>query len=327
MMQCNMRFLAAAALATSMGCAGSSNRACVSGADCATGACSASGECVAAPAPEAGTTDASSDATDSSFPLGSDGSDSADPDGGQTVTLEDGAVVGCIPNGDGTITQDEIPMQAGLHATYLDAQNATWDTTGTGGDGGTRAWDLTVSLSGDQPVIFTTQTPTGTWWTSAYAGATYASLLSATATLLGVFKASDNALLLLGVVSPTNTTETELTYATPIVTLQFPLSVGTTWSTTTNVTGLAEGITTGLGYTEAYTNTADEWGTMKTPYGTFQVLRVGTVLTRTVGIEVTTIRSYAWIAECVGPVASATSQNNETSTEFTSEAELRRLTP
>ena len=324
MMQRNIQFLAIAGLAASLRCASESNAVqCVNGADCASGACSAAGQCVTLPAPEGGTPDAG--------PFGGGGDSSSDVDGsgttdGSQVTLDDGEVAGCVPNNDGTITQAEVPMQAGLHATYLDAQNATWDTTGTVGDAGERVWDLTGALTGDPPVIFTTQSPTGAWWTSAFSGATYASLLSATETLLGVFQVSDTSLLLLGVVSPASgTTQTELTYATPIVTMQFPLTVGATWSTTSNVTGTAEGIDSV--YTEAYVTKVDEAGTMKTPYGTFQVLRVGTVLTRTLDLVPTTTRSYSFIAECFGPVASVTSQSNETSTEFSSDAEVRRLTP
>ncbi len=325
MMQRTIPSLAVAALATSWtlfaGCTGGSGTQCVNGADCASGACSASGQCVTAPVSEAGTSDSGPfGGGDASIVDGAGGAD------GSPTTLGDGEVAGCVPNNDGTITQAEVPMQAGLHATYLAAQNATWDTTGTIGDAGTRVWDLTGTLTGDQPIIFTTQSPTGAWWANTFAGATYASLLSSSQTLLGVFEASSASLLLLGVVSPASgTTQTELTYATPIVTLQFPLTVGATWSTSSNVTGTAEGITSL--YTEAYVSKVDEAGTMKTPYGTFSVLRVSTVLTRTLGVVPTTTRSYSFIAECFGPVASVTSQSGETGTEFSNDAEVRRLTP
>jgi hypothetical protein len=102
--------------------------------------------------------------------------------------------------------------------------------------------------------------------------------------------------------------------------------MGSSWNVTSNVTGQAEGFDTE--YTEAYVSTVDAEGTMKTPYATFEnVLRVSTVLTRTVGVTPTVTRSYAWIAECCGVVASVTSQSDETSTEFSNDAEVRRLTP
>jgi hypothetical protein len=248
------------------------------------------------------------------------GTDSASNDGSPTA-LPDGG--GC--DGDGTITEAEIPLQVGLRATYLDAQNVTWSTAGTA-DAGGLVWDLTGSLSGDQPVVFSTESPTGTWWTGSFGTASYASLLSASASLLGVFQVGTSALSLVGVVSETSgTTQTELTYATPIPTLQFPLSVGATWSATSNVTGQADGIETL--YSESYVSKVDEAGTMKTPLGTYNVLRVGTVLTRTVGVTPTVTRSYAFVAECVGVVASVTSQSGEQSAEFSSDAEVKRLSP
>jgi hypothetical protein len=320
-MRRNMLFVVALPLFGA--CGTSSTAQCVVGADCASGACSASGQCVTSPLMEAGTPVVN----DSGFVLG-DGAGDPNPSEGGSVTFpsEDGGVTGCLPNGDGTITQAEVPMAAGLRAPYEDAQNVTWSTAGVG-DAGTLVWDLTPSFSGDQRIVFTADSPTGTWWASSFTGATYSSLLSASATLLGVFEVQQGALSLIGVVSPTNgTTQTELTYATPVPTLQFPLSVGATWTVTSNVTGQAEGFETA--YTEAYVSKVDEEGTMKTPYATFQnVLRVSTVLTRTVGVDVTVTRSYAWIAECFGVVASVTSQNDETSAEFSNDLEVRRLTP
>ena len=89
--------------------------------------------------------------------------------------------------------------------------------------------------------------------------------------------------------------------------------------------GQADGVISD--YFEQYSSKVDAYGTIKVPYGTFNVLRVQTTLTRTVGVLVTLTQSLAWVAECFGPVAAASSQTDETSTEFTSAAEVRRLTP
>ena len=65
-----------------------------------------------------------------------------------------------------------------------------------------------------------------------------------------------------------------------------------------------------------------------TPYGEFPVLRVATDLTRTSGFTtLATSRTYTWVAECFGPVATATSQDFESSAEFTNIREVRRLAP
>ncbi|MEZ4314015.1 MAG: hypothetical protein R3F14_38830, partial [Polyangiaceae bacterium] len=78
-------------------------------------------------------------------------------------------------------------------------------------------------------------------------------------------------------------------------------------------------------YTETYTSKVDAHGKAMTPYADFPVLRVGTDLTRVgVGIYLTT-RTYAFVTECFGNVATVVSQYNETGEEFTSTSEVRRL--
>ena len=133
--------------------------------------------------------------------------------------------------------------------------------------------------------------------------------------LLGVFDVTPGALLLRGVVSPADGLQrTELTNAPAVATLQFPLQVSKTWQITTNVTGLAQGIF--ANYTEKYDTQVDAAGEVVTPYGTFRALRLRTILTRTVGLVVTTIRVYAFVAECFGTIARITSKDNEPNPDF-----------
>jgi hypothetical protein len=67
---------------------------------------------------------------------------------------------------------------------------------------------------------------------------------------------------------------------------------------------------------------------MKTPYGTFPVLRIATDLTRTSGVTtLATSRTFSWNAECFGAVATVVSQDFETQQEFTNAAEVQRLAP
>jgi hypothetical protein len=313
MLQRTMTWMLVAS-AAAFGACRATTAQCVVGADCASGACDVTGKCVAVVTPDGG-----ADASAIFPPL------DASPGPTFDAALGETGVPGCTPNDDGTITRDEVPMQPGLRATYLVAENATWSTAGAQSPDGSRTWDLTGALSGDAPVLFDTESPSGTWWAKDFAGATYSARLAASQDLLGLFEAGDS-LLLLGVVSPAGGTgQTELTYATPIPTIKTPLTMGTSWQTTSTVNGTAAGVA--AYYTEQYTSQVDARGTMKTPYGTFPVLRVSTVLTRTIGVVPTVIRSYAFVAECFGAVASVTSQNNETNAEFTGDAEVRRLTP
>lgn len=298
------------ALFTTLGCAAGNDRECTVGADCPSGACTASGICVKPGTPADSGLDGAADAA---FDSASDAS-------------EDVPVTGCVPNKDGTITATEVPLGPGLKATFRVAQNATFATAGTAKSDGSRRWDLSGALAGDKDVLVTTSAPAGTWWASKFAGASYATGLSASSDLLGVFQTTATAVLLRGVVSPTESlTKTELTYATPIAVLQLPLSSTSAWKTTSNVTGTASGVFSA--YSESYDSKVDAKGELVTPFGTFDVLRVKTVLTRTLGVSVTVTRTYAFVTECFGTVASITSQPNELSDEFTNASEVRRITP
>jgi hypothetical protein len=79
-------------------------------------------------------------------------------------------------------------------------------------------------------------------------------------------------------------------------------------------------------YTESYTSVVDSHGTAKTPFGDFPVLRVRTVLVKS-GNAFTTTRTFAFASECFSAVAQVVSQAGESSVEFTSASEVRRLSP
>ncbi len=233
----------------------------------------------------------------------------------------------CSPNHDGTISIAELPLIAGKMATFRVALDATFDTAGTAGTGGTRRWDLTAQLAMDSDRPLALLSPTGTWWASKFPTASYAALISAESDLLGVFKVDATALVLLGVVSPdAGSFRTELAYDPPVKILALPVAAAATWVTASAVSGTAQGAF--ASYSERYASLVDQVGTMKTPYGEFPVLRVATDLTRSsFGTTILTKRSFAWIAECFGSIATVQSQDNESSAEFTDPAEVRRLAP
>jgi hypothetical protein len=271
--------------------ASSSAVACHAGADCASGICASNGTCA---------------------PIGGD----------QDSSVADAGNCG---NNDGVITSAEVPLKAGLHATFRTATNVTFDTTGQSAKNG-RYWDMSVTLSGDQNAIVETLPVASAWYANSYPTGTYATKLSATSDLLGVFRTGPTALEILGVVSPVNSlTATNVAYSPVAASLQFPLKMGSTWTTTSNASGTASGIN--VFYTDKYESLVDANGTLKTPFGTFSVLRIRVVLTHTVGIIPTVTRTYAFVTECFGTVASVTSQSNEQNVEFTSVAEIKRIAP
>jgi hypothetical protein len=327
-------FVAAAAGAP-WGCSSSSPQ-CQVGADCASGVCESNGKCgpVSTTHTDSGTTIEPDGAT-SMGDSGSTGDDSGSvvtSDTGSPFPGVDGGL--CVPNNDGTITRDEVPMQAGLHANFEFAENVTVDSAGVMNANGSYAWDLTGPFqpsatkpsTADHTVLVTTSDPTGQWFSSAFPGATYTTKLSDTANLLGVFQGTSTALQLLGVASPTSSSpQTELTYKTPIPVLSLPMKLGSTWTTNSVITGTAQGLA--VDYTEQYVNKVDAQGTLKTPYATFNVLRVQTVLTRNdLGI-VSVTRSFSFVTECFGSIASLVSQTDETQVNFTNASEVQRLTP
>jgi len=311
-----------ALFAGSGGCAPGNTVACHLGSDCASGVCD-NGLCV-----DPGTTSSSSTNGTTSSASGTGGHASTSTSTGSqspTTTTGTGGANVCSPNHDGVITRDEVPLAPGLSAKFEVATNATFSTSGTPTAGGKRDWNMAGSFNGDHLDIVETMPITGSWYASNYAGATYAAKLSDSSDLLGVFEITNDALLLRGVVSPMDgPTKTELVYNPPVPALQFPLAEQKTWTVNSAVTGYAQGVI--VSYAEGYEFAVDASGTLETPFGMFDVLRVKSTLTRNTGF-LTVIRSFSFAAECFGTVASVTSQNDEPNVEFSNVAELRRLSP
>ena len=280
-------------------CGSGSEQACAKDTDCASGFCKADGTC------------------------GPAETDAGAGDDGTT----DGQTAVCVPNHDGVITLAELPFAAGRMGKFRIATNATWDTSGVAMMGGARRWDLSGALANDQDRDLALAAPSGTWWAPTFPNATYSTQLVSSSDLRGVFQLGSTNLNLLGVVSPDGGTyKTELEYDAPAQILEVPLQAGATWSSSSTVSGYAQGAI--VAYAEAYDSRVDRFGTMVTPYGEFPVLRVVTDLTRTAGFTtLATKRTFTWVAECFGPVATASSQDFETDDEFTDIAEVRRLAP
>lgn len=303
----------------------SDDPACKVGADCASGVCNADGTCVPASSSTSSTTTggAGGATTTSSTQTGTGGTGGS---GGGAL---------CSPNGDGQIERVEVGLMAGLHATFLVANGATFDTMGTENPDKTRAWDLDIPLPADHKLLLQTHPlDDQLWFAGKYATTLpapdnhYAARLSDTADLLGVFEITGTKLLLHGVASSAQTaTTTELHFNPPVVVLDFPLTPGKTWDTLAAVTGTLSGITIGGIYNEQYTSTVDARGKLKTPYAEFDVLRVHTKLLRFLNGVWTERHTHSFVTECFGNVATIVSKDNELSDEFTQASEIWRFSP
>lgn len=305
------------AITVAAACSSSSNaRECHAGADCVSGACSADGQCL--PTGQV-TNDASPATPDASGPT-----NSTDPRDASV----DATTNGCVPNHDGIISRQEVPLQAGLHATYKIGHAETVSTAGVVQADGSRVWDFSAPLASDVSVIVETLPLAGKWYAPDFTTASYATALRNDSNLLGVFQTPSAAIQLLGVASPDNdASSTKLTYDPPVPVLTFPLKKGSAWTTDATVSGTASGVVLFGTYTEKYESAADAEGELETPLGSFHVIRVGVKLTRTVGFLVTTYRTFAFVTECYGTVASVASDENEDNVEFTHAAEIRRIAP
>lgn len=305
----------ASLLALSIGCADGRDD-CRVGADCPSGVCRADGTC--ATPRDAGGGDAPIEPSDAPPDVPIEMNDAGDVDAGGRV---------CSGNHDGVVSRDEVPLRAGLRATFRIAEGAAVSTSGST-SGGVRTWDYTGSYPGDADVLVELQAPGASWWAAEFPTASHAARLAQSSTNLGIFQITDDALLLLGVASPEpgTFTQTLLTYEPPVTVLAFPLENGDTFSTTSTVSGQAAGVV--VFYTETYSSVVDAAGMLRTPFGNIDALRVRTEMTRTSGlVTLTSQRQFTFAGECFGIAAVITSGPFETEVEFTTASEIRRLAP
>lgn len=238
----------------------------------------------------------------------------------------DAPLTGCVPDDGGTITAAQAPLQAGLHAKFRHATNVTVSTAGQTQGDGSRIWDFSGALNGDQDVNVDTTAVSGAWYAASFPTASYATILTPTSNLLGVFRFGGNELALQGVVSPSQGGQfTNVSYNPEAISVQFPFSLNSTWASTSTISGTAGGVP--VYYYEEYQSKVDAYGKAKTPFGSFDVLRIATVLTRTVGATVTIVRTFGFFAQCATQVATVVSQPDETTAEFTNASLIQRLTP
>ena len=302
MVHCNTKWLVLGMALAAAACAGGDARECNLNSECASDFCRADGTCAPLDEPDAGNPPPD-----------------ADPDQPDAASF-------CQPNHDGVISRDEIFLAAGNQANFRVALDATVNTAGELQPEGGRVWDLATALSGDADVAVELLPVFGSWYAATFPGATYATRLSQTEELLGVFEVTATAVLLRGVVSPeSGLYRTELIYDPPVAVLELPLTTTSSWQTSTTINGVASGVASL--YSESYDSTVDAVGDLATPFGNFPVHRVRVEMTRVVGVVTVTKRTFAFVSECYGTVASVVSQDYESDIDFTDAAEVRRLAP
>jgi hypothetical protein len=330
-------------------------RTCTLDEECVSGVCRADGTCAApgsadVDAGDAGDASAGAEAG-ADEGLGGDGSldevGDAAGDGGPSGqdSAPDGAGDGgggaCRPDRDGVVRRDELPLAAGYEADFRVTTGVRDFNTEPQCSGGACVWDLVEVAGVTEERGVDTLALAGRWFADepAFARATYAAELGDFAITwfsydicrqrqLGVFEVTADALRMLGVVSEREDGGTLLVYDPPLVVLQLPLALGTTWTAETTASGPLCNSLFDYAIAQTLTGEVDALGAVVTPYGTFtDVLRVNTLLERHLGVGVlpSSVRTHTFVAECFSTVATVRSAEGVEEPEFDEVAEVRRL--
>lgn len=226
----------------------------------------------------------------------------------------------CVPNRDGAITADELPIALGFtEAYYVSPANTHVDLVGD-----ETGWRLDTEspndhIAGVGPVALADQ-----WYAGMFPAGRF--VVDAGGGLDSIYHQDDAALWLDGTASQEANT-TLARYADPVALLRFPLADG---NSETIVGELPGATIDGLPFigTDTFTTDVTERAHLVVPYVDFSpVLRVRTQVVRQATGTTTKIakRTTLFMFECFGEVARAESAPNEPDPDFTTAAYLRRF--
>jgi hypothetical protein len=224
----------------------------------------------------------------------------------------------CVPNRDGMITADELPIALGATIDYYVDTNQPVDLVAANG-----VWDL--SQERNDSVIALGPVALGAQW---YAGMFPAGqfVVDAGGGLDGVYHQDAEALWLDGTASQADgANKTLIVYPTPLPVLRFPVTDGESYSTTAAITSAT---IDGLPFNGTDELDVDVTGTgrLDVPYVNFSpTLRVRENAIRKTGATQVTKRTTIFLFECFGEIARAESKQDETNPDFTTAAYLRRF--
>ncbi len=230
----------------------------------------------------------------------------------------------CVPNRDGVITEDELPIAFGAAANYYASPAGVMRTIATGG----MAWDLSEEYGDDVVIALGPTKIKDQWYAASFASAQF--VVDAGSGLDGIYHQDAQGLWLDGTASQQEAPaggKTLIRYAQPLPVLRFPIEGGDAFEATGAIT---DGIVNGLPFigTDKIAVEVTGDGRIDVPYVRFSpALRVRTLVTRTpsTGTPVVTRRNVIFLFECFGEVARAESRTDEPNAEFTTAAYLRRF--
>ena len=233
----------------------------------------------------------------------------------------------CVADGDGEISDDEMPVEAGLSGVFLlsdaDAPIEVDVSGRVEGDG--RVWDFRPAELGTQSRIEKTMDPASFWFAAQFPSATYVAVLDDVSRTLAVFERRPGELLMLGIASEVPG-DTLLVYTDPMPAMRFPMAEGDAWNATTEATGMLGGSEVQLDISSAFS--VDAAGVAQLPAGDVPVLRLLVENIQQVDGAPWAVgrKTYLFVAECLGGVARVVSALNEEDREFRTATEVARLT-
>ena len=217
----------------------------------------------------------------------------------------------CVPNRDGVITADELPIAIGATLTYYTSTNAS----GVG-------YEMAQENASDQVIALGPVALGAQWYAASFPTGQF--VVAAGSGLDGIYHQDSQALWLDGTASQAmGANQTLIVYPTPLPVLRFPITVGQMYSATVNYSATIDGLPFN-GSDELDVDVPDS-GRLDVPYVQFSpTLRVREKAVRKTGATAITKRTTLFLFECFGEVARAESKQDETNPDFTQAAYLRR---
>ena len=217
----------------------------------------------------------------------------------------------CVPNRDGMITVDEMPIAIGATLTYYTSTNAS----GVG-------YDMPQENASDQVVALGPVALGPQWYAASFPSGQF--VVDAGGGLDGIYHQDSQALWLDGTASQaTGANQTLIVYPTPLPVLRFPITVGEMYTSSVSYSATIDGLPFN-GSDELDVDVPDS-GRLDVPYVQFSpTLRVREKAVRKAGATTITKRTTLFLFECFGEVARAESKQDETNPDFTTAAYLRR---
>lgn len=211
----------------------------------------------------------------------------------------------CKANQDDAVARSEMPIAVGSSISYTIGTGLTIDLVGTKKSGRTH-WSL-KQTAGDDKKVVSDLLEVFAWAKDDYKDATYASLISEKDGAYGVFKATNGALQLLGVISKDKAVPfasgIDLPYSKPIDMLRFPIDKNMSYVSEASASGYFNG--PWLYVSEEYKVDTLDVGTLELPQITFEAVLVKVAIKQTPYanpflVERRTV--FLFLAECYGIV-------------------------